>query len=93
VGVAGGQHQRIAFAQRHIELLGQGEQQPAAGTGTARLDEAEVAGRDAGIQREIELAAPPALPPLAQQRTSLFTPAGHEADVSPAATPRLLPAR
>lgn len=30
-GVAGGQHQGVAFAQRHFELLGQGEQQTAAG--------------------------------------------------------------
>jgi hypothetical protein len=62
--VAGRQHQRIAFAQWHIQLLGQGKQQPAAGTGPPGLDEAEVAGGDSGIQREVELAAPPALAPL-----------------------------
>ena len=55
--VAGGQQQLVALAQRHLELLGQVQHHLAAGLGAAGLDEAHVPGRDAGVERQVELAA------------------------------------
>ena len=82
--VSRGEHQRIAFTQRHIELLGKREQQPAARTGPSGFDEAEVASGDAGVQSEIQLAAPAPLAPLAQQLAAvLVLDRLHRSDVRP----------
>ncbi len=72
--VTRGEHQRIAFAQRHFQLFSQREQQPPAGARPTGLDEAEVPGGYSGVQREVQLAAAPPLPPLAQQRASVCVP-------------------
>ena len=66
--VAGGEQQVVALTQRDLELLGQVQDHLAAGLRAAGLDEADVPGRDAGVEREVELAAPPPLAPVAQQR-------------------------
>ena len=50
-GVAGGQQHRVALAQRDVEVLGQGEDELGRRLGLAGLDEAEVAGRDADVER------------------------------------------
>jgi hypothetical protein len=49
-------------------LLKDPQQHLAAGFRAARLYEAQMAGRDPGIEREFELSYPPALAPLAQER-------------------------
>ena len=59
--------QRVALAQRHVELVGEVEHHLAARPRPAGLDEAEMARRDAGGVGEIELAQPAAGPPLAQE--------------------------
>ncbi len=71
--VARRDEQRVAGPQRHVEVIGEVEHHLAARTGTAGLDEAQVARRDPGIRGEIELAHPAARPPVAQQRPDLFT--------------------
>jgi hypothetical protein len=65
---AGGQQEVVAVAQRYVELLGQMQHHLPARLRAARLQEAQVSRRDAGLEREVELAeaAPPA--PVAQQR-------------------------
>ena len=65
---AGRDQQRVARPQRHVEVLGEVEHHLAARTGTAGLDEAQVARRDPGIRGEIELAQPAARAPVAEQR-------------------------
>ena len=65
--VAGGHQQRVALAQRHVEVLRQVEHQLAARLRPARLHEAQVASRHGGLVGQVELAEPPALPPVAQQ--------------------------
>jgi hypothetical protein len=62
---AGGQQQVVAVAQRHVELVGEVQHHLAARLRTARLQEAEVAGRDAGLERQVELAQPPPPSPVA----------------------------
>src|ERR671930_1963977 len=41
----------------------------ATGCGASSLDEADVSGRDLGLQGQVELTEPPLLPPPAQQLT------------------------
>ena len=65
--VARGQQQRVALAQRHVEVLGEVQHQLAARLGAARLDEAEVARGHGGVERHVELAQPAAAAPVAQQ--------------------------
>ena len=65
--VAGVQQQQVALAQRHVELLGQAQHHVAAGRRATRLDEAQVAGRDLGLERELELAQSAVFAPLPQQ--------------------------
>ena len=65
--VAGGEQQPVALAQRHLELVGEVQDHLGARLGAAGLDEAEVAGRDAGLEREVELAEAAALAPVAEQ--------------------------
>ena len=54
--VAGREQQRVALAQRHLELLGEPQHHLGARARAARLDEAEVPRRHARLQREVELA-------------------------------------
>ena len=65
---ARGQQQAVALAQRHVELLGEVQDHLAARVRAARLEEAQVPGRHTGLEREVELAEPVALPPVPQQR-------------------------
>ena len=65
--VAGGEQEPVALAQRHLELVGEVEDHLGARLRAAGLDEAEVAGGDAGLEREVELAEAAALAPVAQQ--------------------------
>ena len=60
--------QRVALAQRHVEVIGEVQHHLAARPGPAGLDEAQVPRRDAGVVRQIELAQAPPRPPVAQQR-------------------------
>ena len=68
---AAGQQQRVAVAQRHVEVLGQVQDHLAGRPGPAGLDEAQVPGGDVRRDGEVELAEPAALPPLADQVTGV----------------------
>jgi hypothetical protein len=70
-GVACGKQEPILLAKGNLELLEDSQQRLAAGLRAARLHEAEMAGRDPGVQREFELSHAPALAPLAQERPDL----------------------
>ena len=65
--VAGRHQQRVALAQRHVEVLGEVQHQLPARLRAARLHEAEVASRHGGLVGQVELAEPPALPPVAEE--------------------------
>jgi hypothetical protein len=65
----GGQQQLVAVAQRDVELLGEVQDHLAARPRAAGLQEAEVAGGHAGLEREVELAQPAAPAPVLQQRS------------------------
>ena len=65
--VAGGEQQRVAVAQRDVEMLGQLDHHLRARLGPPRLDEAQVPGRHARLEREVLLAHPPPAAPVAQQ--------------------------
>ena len=65
---AGGQQQRVAVAQRDLERVGEMQQHLPARSGTACLDEAQVARGDRGVERELELAELAPLAPRAQDR-------------------------
>jgi hypothetical protein len=62
---AGDQHD-VALAQRNLEPFGEPHQHLARGRGAPRFHEAQVPRGDFRIEREIELAQVPALPPLPQ---------------------------
>jgi hypothetical protein len=49
--VATCEQQRVAFPQWHVEVLGQSHDHLAGGLGAAGLDEAQMTGRDLGLQR------------------------------------------
>ena len=66
---SGGEQHRVALAQRHVEVLGDGEHELRARPGLAGLDEAEVPGRHTDVERQVELTAPPPGPPVAHQRS------------------------
>ena len=66
-GKARGDQQHVALAQGDIELLGQVEHHLARGLRASGLEEAQVLGRDLGLEREVELAHAPPLAPFAQQ--------------------------
>jgi hypothetical protein len=68
---AAGQQQRVAVAQRHVQVLGQAQDHLAGRPGPAGLDEAQVPGRHVRRDGEVELAEPAALPPLADQVTGV----------------------
>jgi hypothetical protein len=66
-GEARRQQQRVAFAQRHVEGVGEARDHVAAGPRLAGLHAAEVARRNTDFQRQIKLADPPCGAPVAQQ--------------------------
>ena len=77
-----GQQQLVLFAQRNVEDLGQPQHHRTAGRRPPGLDEADVAGRDVGLDREIELAQAAALSPFPHQRAErrcLHVDGGHGA--------------
>ena len=63
---SGRDQQHVAFAQGHLQPLGQLQHHVARRRGAAGFDEAQMARRDLGIAGEIELAQMAALPPFAQ---------------------------
>jgi hypothetical protein len=67
-GVAGGQQQLVALAQRDLQLLGQGQQHLRAGARAAGLHEAEVPRGHPHLEGEVHLAQAPSPAPVAQQR-------------------------
>jgi hypothetical protein len=67
--VAGCEQELVALAKRQLELLAEMQHHFAARLRAARLDEAEMACRDVGLERELELAQPASGAPLAQQLT------------------------
>ena len=67
--VPGRDEQRVAIAQRYVEMLGEVQDHLAARPRPARLHEAQVPGRHARRVRELELAEAPARAPVAQQLT------------------------
>jgi hypothetical protein len=87
------QQQSVAIAQGDVKLLGQGEDEAGAGARAARLDEAQVPGGHAGVEREVELAEAPAPAPVADERSDPDAGCGrHRADTSAATeVPRLPP--
>ena len=66
-GVAGGEQELVALAERQLELLGQAQDHLAARAGPAGLHEAQVPSGDLRLEREVELAQPAALAPPPQQ--------------------------
>ena len=65
--VAGGEQQRIAFAQRNVQHLRQDQQHLAARHGLAGFEKAHMARGDAGVERKIELGQMAQLAPATQQ--------------------------
>ena len=88
--VAGGQQQRVALAQRHLERLGEADDHRSARQRPSALDEAHVALGGPGAQRQLELADPPPLPPAAQLVREAS--ALHAALSSPSRAPTPFPA-
>ena len=62
--VAGRQQQRVALAERHVEVFGEMQHQLAARLGPSRLDEAQVPCRDVGLDGELQLAESASLAPV-----------------------------
>jgi hypothetical protein len=63
--IAGSQQQLVAFTQRHVEVLGKVQHHVGTRPRAAGLDKAEVARRDAGGKRELELTQPAMFSPVA----------------------------
>ena len=63
------EQQGVALPQRHVELLGDGEDELGAGPRAPGLDEAQVTGRHAHVERQVELAAAAPDTPVAEQLT------------------------
>ena len=84
-GKSCGQQQLVLFAQWNIEHRGQSQHHRPTRCGPPGLDEADVAGRDIGLDREVQLTQPTTLPPLAHQRTEgrcLHVNRGHASSVA-----------
>ena len=64
--ISGRDQQHVALAQRHVEPLGEPQHHVARGLRAPGFEEAQMLGRNLGIEREIELAEAAALPPFAQ---------------------------
>ncbi len=80
-----GDQQLVLLTGGHLQRLGQPQHHGPAGRRAAGLDEADVPGRHIGLQSEVELAEPSALPPRPHQRTergSLQVDTGHLGPVS-----------
>ena len=75
-GVAARQQQRVAVAERDVEVFGQSQDHVAGRPGASGLDEAQVPGGDVGRDGQVELAEAAALPPLAEQVPGVRT-GGH----------------
>ena len=71
--VAGCEQQTIPVSQGYVEPLGKMEHHLGAWAGASGLDEAQMTRRDSGLERELELAEPPAVPPLSQHRADRRT--------------------
>ena len=71
--VAGCEQQMIPVSQGYVEPLGKMEHHLGARAGASGLDEAQMPRRDSGLERELELAEPAALPPLSQHRADRRT--------------------
>ena len=69
--MAGGEQQGVLLAQGEIEVPDDPQQRLAPGPRAPGLDEAQMAGRDPGVERQIQLRASSTLAPLAQQRADL----------------------
>ena len=67
--VPGGEEEGVALAQGDVKVLSQVQDELTARPRSSRLDEAQMTGRDLGFGRQVELAEPPALPPVAEQVT------------------------
>src|SRR5204863_6520793 len=65
--VTGGEQQPVLLAERDVKLAEDPEQHVAAGFRATRLEEAQVPCRYPGFERQLELAQPPPLAPLAEQ--------------------------
>ncbi len=63
---AGGHQDGVAIAQGDLQLLRQTHDHLTAGLGAAGFQEAEVAGGDLGVERQVELAQATPLAPFAQ---------------------------
>ena len=77
---AGGEEERVAVAKRHVEVLGELDDHVGAGLRAAGLDEADVAGRHARLEREVLLAHAAPEAPVAQERSdagAVGDPGGH----------------
>jgi hypothetical protein len=75
VRVPAGFQQAVAFAERHLERFGEDKQRLPARLRASGFDEAHMAARESGAQREIELAHAARGAPLAQEapeRTSML---------------------
>jgi hypothetical protein len=85
VGEAGRVEEGVLIAQRHRERRREAEDHLAARLGAAGLEEADVARRDVGGEREVELAETAAgAPVLDQGRKEVGTLAAHDRSVTPA---------
>jgi len=69
-GEACGDQQGVAFAQGDLHFFHEVEQHLAAGLGVAGFHERQVARRDVGFQRQVELGKAATLAPGAQQGTN-----------------------
>ena len=80
--VPGREQERVALAQRHVEVVREGEDELGARLRPAGLDEAQVTGRHPDVEGEVHLAAPPPGPPLPHQLTHARS--GHAPSPRPA---------
>ena len=92
---SGGEQQLVALPQRHLQLLGQVQHHLPAGPRATGLDEAQVPAGHPGLAGQVQLAEPPALPPVAQQfpHGGTRSGAGHPADANAGAAGCRLPRR
>jgi hypothetical protein len=67
LGVRSGEQQRVALAQRHVEHAGQELDHRATRLRAAGLEKAEMAGGDAGFDRQRELTVTAGNSPVTQQ--------------------------
>ena len=65
--VAGGEQQRVALAQRHVEVTGEREQQLGARAASGRSRRSSGAWATRRLRGEVHLAAPAPAPPLTEQ--------------------------